>query len=209
MQGDYKIVISFAGLTIYASSDALGIGSTLIVRSVRQTLPDLIAVLSVAIEITLEDENGDLIQPFAPITFCYDPPYNVEIERMCIARLDEDNEWTCESIDLEASSLGWCGDVDHFSIYALVDFILIKELNPDQNPISAFISTEETYSSFTFSYDRSPITDSFTSFTDTFEPITDIFNSYPGASLSFSTQSDALSLLPSLCLLVSVLLLLF
>ena len=178
------------GVLIVAEPLVFGINSTVTVAGVTRILPDAIAVVSSAIDINLFDENGNLIQPNGNVVICFPPVVGGDPARYCLAHLDELlNEWICDNNDVEVTDGDFCSIVPHFTIFALIDRVILEGISDSTFSISiTSLPTESDYSSFTYS-NPSPISESFSPFT----PETLSLNTFSSFETEFSSSSDATS----------------
>ena len=172
------------GVAVAADPIVFGINSTLTVGGVTQVLPSAVAVASAAIDINLYDENGTAIQPNGTVIICFPPVEGSEYDRYCLAYLDEElNTWVCDNSNFEETNGEICSSTVHFTIFALIDKIILEEISysvseyysvPSDFEISYSLETESRYSTFTyipFSYmfesseNEQPVTLSFSSLT--------------------------------------------
>ena len=166
---DEEVVVEQPELGVLVVADPLvfGINSTVTVSGVTRILPDAVAVVSSAIEINLFDENGNLIQPNGNVIICFPPVSGGDPDRYCLAYLDEvSNEWICDNNDVEETDGELCSSAPHFTIFALIDKVILDEMSDSSSfsiPITS-LPTVSDYSSFTYS-NPSPISEFFSSFT--------------------------------------------
>ena len=169
------------GVAVAADPIVFGINSTLTVGGVTQVLPSAVAVASAAIDINLYDENGNAIQPNGTVVICFPPVEGSDLDRYCLAYLDEElNTWVCDNSNVEETDGEICSSTVHFTIFALIDKILLEEISysvseyysvPSDFEISYSLETESRYSTFTYipitssSENEQPVTLSFSSLT--------------------------------------------
>ena len=169
------------GVAVAADPIVFGINSTLTVGGVTQVLPSAVAVASAAIDINLYDENGNAIQPNGTVVICFPPVEGSDLDRYCLAYLDEElNTWVCDNSNVEETDGEICSSTVHFTIFALIDKILLEEISysvseyysvPSDFEITYSLETESRYSTFTYipitssSENEQPVTLSFSSLT--------------------------------------------
>lgn len=201
--GQFEVTIPTSDIVVELDGSDFPFGSIVTFDFFDGFIPDAAAVLSqvLSIEVFTSQPNG-----IYKYNICF-PPVAVDPERVCFGEL-VDGEWICDTLDFEITSSGWCAtvDSDDLGYFALVDFVLLKELNPDYTYTTPFTSYFTFSNGFTyFTNSHSTATDSFTSFTQTF---TTVFYDDDYDTISFTTNnggsSDSSStlLVPSLVLVL-------
>ena len=184
------VELTDVGVLVIAEPLVFGINSTLTVSRVTRILPDAIAVVSPAIDIKLFDVNGNLIQPNGNVVICF-PLVGGDLARYCLAHLDEIlDKWICDNNDVEERNGKSCSSTPHFTIFALIDIIILEGISGSSSSISIIsLSTVNDYSSFTYS-NPSTISESFSSLT----PETLSSNPFSSLETEISSSSNASSL---------------
>ena len=131
-EGEGPVVLSQPETGIEVAGDPIVFGenSVLTISGVTQVLPEALAVASSAVDVNLFNENGNAIQPDGEVIICFPPIADSNLDRYCLAHLDEElNTWICDNNDIQQADGQLCSSVDHFTVFALIDRFIIGEIS--------------------------------------------------------------------------------
>ena len=158
------------GVTVEGESIVFGENSVVTIAGVTQILPDALAIASSAIDINLFDESGNAIQPNGNVVICFPPIEDSNLDRYCLAHLDEQlNTWVCDNENIENINGKLCSTTNHFTIFAIIDRFVIDEMSyvnsyslvssrttVDSDSFSPYSLSLSSFSTGGFTYSASP-----------------------------------------------------
>ena len=137
-------------VTVGGESIVFGENSVVTIAGVTRVLPDALAVASSAVDVNLFDENGNAKQPDGDVIICFPPVENSDLERYCLAYLDEQlNTWVCDNDNIENVNGELCSTTNHFTIFALIDRTVLNEMYYENS--YSLVSSRTTVESESFS----------------------------------------------------------
>ena len=144
-----------SGITVGGNPIVFGENSVLTIAGVTQVLPEALAVASSVVDINLFDENGNAIQPNGDVIICFPPIGDSNLDRYCLAHLDEElNTWICDNNNIVVTDGELCSSVDHFTKFAIIDRFIIGEISNlnSYSLVSSRSTDSESFSSNTLSF---------------------------------------------------------